>query len=88
MVMRCLDFKLNVVESRLAEADASQAWCPEVNNEHVSIQHIYIHYILMDLIIIKKSGICLKLFNDRIIIFLVRLILVLYKNSVNFYNEL
>ena len=41
MLMRLLEVKLKVVESRLAEADACQAWHPEVNNEHVSRQHIY-----------------------------------------------
>ena len=35
---------------------------------------IHIHFILMDLFIIKWSGICLKLFNDRIkFFFIVRL---------------
>ena len=41
MLMSCFEVMLKVLESRLAEADACQACCPEVNNEHVSIQHIY-----------------------------------------------
>ena len=72
MMMRWLEFKLKVVESRLAEADDCHTWCSEVNNECISIQ-IYIPFILMDLfIIIIKSGICLKLLYDKIKKFLVR----------------
>ena len=31
MMMTCIQGDLKIVESRLAEADACQAWCPEVN---------------------------------------------------------
>ena len=72
MLMRRLEVKLKVVESRLAEADACQAWCPEVNNEKC-VQTAYVPFILMDLFIIKWSRTCLKLSNDWIKILIVRL---------------
>ena len=61
MMMTWIQDDLKIVESRLAEADACQAWCPEVN-KWMCIHTVYTPFILMDLFIIKKSGICLKLF--------------------------
>ena len=52
MMMCWLEYKLKIVESRLAEADVCQAWCPEMN-KWMYIHTVYIPFILMDLFIIK-----------------------------------
>ena len=52
MMKTWIQVDLKIVESRLAEADACQAWCLDVN-KWMYIHTVYIPFILMDLFIIE-----------------------------------